>query len=150
MTPTTPSGRYSTVHAWLAITSPAGTLRRPRTFWAFFAAQAMWSMARLASSVASLCGLPVSWCTTSASWAMRRVITPAHAVRRSARSSNVSPAHHTAASWARATFASTSSAVWTGWVPTTSPVTGLSESKVSRVASRVAWGACTSEVIGRS
>ena len=107
-------------------------------------------MARLASSVASLCGLPVSWCTTSASWAMRRVITPAHAVRRSARSSKVSPAHHTAASRARATFASTSSAEWTGWVPTTSPVTGLSESKVSCVPSRVAWGACTSEVIGRS
>ena len=107
-------------------------------------------MARLASSVASLCGLPVSWCTTSASWAIRRVITPAHDVRRSPRSAKVSPDHHTAASRARTTAAFTYSAEWTGWVPTTSPVTGLSESKVSCVPVRAAWGACTSEVIGRS
>ena len=117
---------------------------------ACFAAQAMWSMARPASSVASLCGFPVSWCTTSASWAMRRVITPAHAVRRSARSSKVSAAHHTAASRARATVAATSSAEWIGWVPTTSPVTGLSDSNVSCVSPWMSWGVCTSDVIGRS
>ena len=53
---------------------------RSSTFSACLAAQAMWSSARAASRVASLCGLPVSWCTTSASWAIRRVITPFHAV----------------------------------------------------------------------
>jgi hypothetical protein len=102
---------------------------------AFFAAHEVWSIARMISSIASACGLPVSACTTSASCADLRVSTPFHRWSRSARPSNPSPAHQSAASRAMATAASTSAAVWTGWVPTTSSVAGFSESKVSCFAS---------------
>ena len=87
MTPTTPSGLYSTVAAWLAITSPEETFWRPSTFLAFLPAQAMWSSASATSRVASLCGLPVSRCIRSAIWAIRRVITPFQMFSFSARSS---------------------------------------------------------------
>ena len=87
MTPTTPSGRYSTDADWLAISRPEGTLRRLSTFSACPPAQARWSIASAASSMASPCGLPVSWCITSASWASRRVITPFQADRWRSRSS---------------------------------------------------------------
>ena len=58
----TPSGWYSTVEAWLAISRPDLTLWLPSTFLACLAAQAMWSMASTISSCASpvrLAGLQV-------------------------------------------------------------------------------------------
>ena len=88
-------------------------------------------MAIAASSVASPCGLPVSRNTRSASCANRRVITPFQVRRCSARSSKVSADHHTASSRAASTAPRTSSALATGWTPTTSPVRGSSESKVA-------------------
>ena len=89
-------------------------------------------MASEASRRASPCGLPVSWCMRSASWATRRVITPFQAERCRSRSSYDSADHQAAASRARATAARTSSSVCTGCVPTTSPVVGLSESNAVR------------------
>jgi hypothetical protein len=94
------------------------------------AAQAVWSMARTISSIASPCGLPVSACTTSASCWARRVSTPFHRVSRSARPAKPSPAHHAAAGRAAATADATSSAECTGCTPTTSSVAGLSDSNV--------------------
>ena len=93
-------------------------------------------MASAASSIASPCGLPVSWCITSASWASRRVIAPFQVCRCFSRSSKDSAPHHAASSRARSTAACTSSGVLTGWVPTTSPVRGLSDSNVVPVAVR--------------
>ena len=87
-------------------------------------------MASAHSSIASPCGLPVSWCITSASWAMRRVIAPFQVCRCFSRSSKDSEPHHAASSRARATTARTSSSVCTGWVATTSPVRGFSDSNV--------------------
>ena len=116
---------------WLAISSPEETLRAPSTFLAFLAAHAMWSMASTISSWASPCGLPVSRCERSASWAMRRVITLRQVSRCSARSSKDRLPHQSTASRARATAASTSARLLTGWVPTTSPLVGSSESNVS-------------------
>ena len=106
----TPSGWYSTYAAWLAITSPLETLRRLSTFSACDAAHARWSMASAASSIASPCGLPVSWCITSASWAIRRVIAPFQVCRCFSRSSKESAPHQAASSRARSTAACTSSA----------------------------------------
>ena len=89
-------------------------------------------MASPISSCASPCGLPVSWCTTSASWAIRRVRTPRHWPSTSLRPSKPRPAHQPAASRARATAASTAAASSTACIPTTSPVAGLRDSSLSR------------------
>ena len=131
MTPTTPSGLYSTVDFWLAMTRPDETRCGPSTFLACLAAQATWSMARAISSWASAIGLPVSACESVASCAMRRVMTLRHVSRCSARSSKLSAPHHCAASRARSTARATSSGPATGWTPTTSPVAGSRDSKVS-------------------
>ena len=68
MTPTTPSGWYSTVDAWLMAASPLRTRRERSTRRACLAAQSMCTMARMISSLASSSGLPVSSCM---SWASR-------------------------------------------------------------------------------
>jgi len=66
-------------------------------------------MASAHSSMASPCGLPVSACISSASCAIRRVITPFQLCRCRSRSSKDSAPHHAASSRARATAARTSS-----------------------------------------
>ena len=135
MTPTTPSGLYSTVAAWLAISRPGETFEGPSTFLACLAAHATWSMARAISSCASAIGLPVSLRDTAASCAMRRVMTLRHVRRISARSSKDRAPHHSASSRPRATAASTSASDATGWTPTTSPLAGFSDSNVSTPSS---------------
>src|SRR4051794_10392946 len=135
----TPRGRYSTVAAWFAITSPLGTRCRPSTFLALAAAQARWSIASPHSSIAPACGLPVSWCTTSASCAIRRARIPRHLSRTSLRWSKPIPAHHSAYSRAHATAASTSSFVEIACTPTTSPVAGLRTSSFSASVIGLLW-----------
>src|SRR6266545_3097997 len=98
-------------------------------------------MADTISIMASLCGLPVSACTTSASWPARRVIMPFQRFSRSARPTKPRPAHHSAASRAASTAAVTSTAVLIGYVPTTSSVAGSRESNV--VACSVPGLVCT-------
>src|SRR6478736_6903289 len=130
MTPTTPSGLNATDADWLTIIRPDETLCRPSTFPACPAAQAMCSIASPASSFASPTGLPISTRISSASSGSRCVMVVFHAVRCALRSPKLRPAHHVASWRARTTAACTSSAVWTGWVPTTSPVAGFSDSNV--------------------
>src|SRR3954468_10535904 len=131
MTPMTPRGRYSMLAAWLAISTPLDTLCRPSTFLACDAAQARWSIANPASSIASAWGLPVSWCTTSASCAIRRARIPRHLSSTSLRASKPIPAHHSAHSRAQPTASSTSAFVEIACTPTRSPVPGLRTSSFS-------------------
>src|SRR6478735_924996 len=130
MTPTTPSGLKATDADWLTIIRPDDTRRRPSTLPACPAAHAMCSIASPASSIASPIGLPISRRISSASSGSRWVIEVFQALRCALRSPKLSAAHHSASPRARTTAARTSSSVCTGWVPTTSPEAGSSDSKV--------------------
>ena len=132
MTPTTPSGWYSTLAAWFSIAMPLGTRRGLSTEWACLAAQSRCRIVLTISSVASSSGLPVSSCTSCASRPMYLVMCDFHASSRSRRSGQPSPAHHVAASRARRTAAATSRSPSTPNVASTSPVAGFRDSKVSR------------------
>ncbi len=91
----------------------------------------MWMTASRISSWASASGLPVSVCTSSASRPMYLITCDFQASSRCRRSFQLSPAHHSAAAWARATVAATSASLQTGKVAMTSEVAGFSVSKVS-------------------
>ena len=131
MTPTTPSGWYSSVAAWLMATRPLRTRRGRSTRRACRAAQSMCTIASRISSWASASGLPVSVCTSSARRPIYRVICDFQASSRACRSFQDRPAHQDAAWCACSTTAATSSAPNSGKVAITSDVAGLSVSKVS-------------------
>src|SRR3954454_5877963 len=115
---------------------PALTFRWPSTFRAWLPAHARWSIARVISRIASACGLPFSRCTRSASSCIRRARDPRWAASRCLRPSKPSARHVSAAGRARSTVSRTASASCTGKTPTTAPVAGSVDSKVSVVACR--------------
>jgi hypothetical protein len=110
--------------------SPLRTRRGRSTRRACRAAQSMCTMARMISSVASSRGLPVSSCTSWASRLMYLVRCDFQASSLIRRPAQPSPAHHTAASRAWATAASTSRRPCTGKVASTSPVAGFTVSSI--------------------